>query len=220
MSSRRNGVNTQIFPGEFVNMTPRMVTQQQGLYLTQGMAQSGIIDIDKRPPKSTELFDPNGNGRSIANTGSVSLSTTTNQSPVVSPGNLGVSSPTWLATQNKQTPSNSLLQPRRKHSNSNTNDNDNYTNSNDNANTTNVLDGSMMRSLSLTSSSAGPQGRKEFGQMHSRSASASPGSVGKKKEQSGLLFDYSAQAPYEGVKPSDGECVCINSLVEVRRTLI
>ncbi|CAG8613843.1 11047_t:CDS:2, partial [Paraglomus occultum] len=158
MSSRRNGVNTQIFPGgmgEFVNMTSRMV-HQQGLYLTQGMAQSGVIDIDKRPPKSTELFDPNGNGRSISNTGSVSLSTTTSQSPVVSPGNLA-----------------------------------------------NVLDGSMMRSLSLTSSSVGPQGRKEFGQMHNRSVSASPGSVGKKKEQSGLLFDYSAQAPYEGVKPSD-----------------
>ncbi|CAG8623650.1 380_t:CDS:2 [Paraglomus brasilianum] len=207
MSSRRNGVNTQIFPGgmgEFVNMTSRMVPQQQGLYLAQGMAQSGVIDIDKRPPKSTELFDPNGNGRSISNAGSVSLSTTTSQSPVVSPGNLGVSSPTWLATpNNKQTPSNSLLQPRRKHSNSNTNNSDNYTNSNDNTNTTNVLDGSMMRSLSLTSPSVGPQGRKEFGQMHSRSASASPGSVGKKKEQSGLLFDYSAQAPYEGVKPSD-----------------
>jgi hypothetical protein len=51
----------------------------------------------------------------------------------------------------------------------------------------------MVRSLSVSSN-----GSQRSNQNHQNRGSTI------KKKNSGLLFDYSQQAPYEGVKPSEG----------------
>ncbi|CAI2165045.1 7845_t:CDS:2 [Funneliformis geosporum] len=177
MGPRRNNNGNQIFPGP----VPQDYMQRMGIapppimgfppQPTQpNMTTTGAI----RPPKSSELFDPN-------NSNNLPTSTALNTAPYnkVPVTSLPVNNTSQILSI---PPTNILSLPSRPThpilSSKNTNDN-----SNSNASNNSVVDGTMMRSLSLSSNSNGNHN--------------------KKNKDGPLLFDYSMQVPYEGVKPSE-----------------
>ncbi|CAG8802427.1 11214_t:CDS:2, partial [Dentiscutata erythropus] len=141
---RRNN-NNQIFPGpvppEHVNL-PRMNMMPPPImgFPQQPTPLNGAI----RPPKSSELFDPNNSTQA---------------------SNVSVSTPDTILPTSQPPSSTSAL----------------------------------VRSLSLSSNHS--QGKNQSN--HHRASSTSPSGTSKKKESGVLLFDYSMQVPYEGVKPSE-----------------
>ncbi|CAG8707580.1 20434_t:CDS:2 [Gigaspora margarita] len=209
---RRNNNGNQIFPGpvppEHVNL-PRMNMIPPPImgFPQQPTALTGAI----RPPKSSELFDPNHSASNVAvSTTDAILPTSQPSSGTLALGPLpSRNSPpvTSLkgtsASNNKTTPTSCAGTPAGKAINQNhintrrkNNGNDSSTNANNNS----ILNGTMMRSLSLSSNQS--QGKNQSN--HHRASSTSPSGTGKKKESGGgLLFDYSMQVPYEGVKPSE-----------------
>lgn len=260
---RRNNNGNQIFPGpipqEYVNMQ-RMVPPPIMGFAPQptqpNMTTTGAI----RPPKSSELFDPN-NPNNPNNLNNLPTSTTApyNKAPVaslpannaiqvspvpptfvsslpprptqpamsskvVSPsGNNNSSSMPWSGGSTTRTKV-TTLPPNHNNSNNrrkNTNDNNN-----NNASNNSVVDGTMMRSLSLSSNSS-QQSRNHHNNHnnhnnhhhhHNRASSTSPSgnnnNSNKKNNKDGsLLFDYSMQVPYEGVKPSEGNIIIILLLI-------
>ncbi|RIA90222.1 hypothetical protein C1645_770484 [Glomus cerebriforme] len=134
-------------------------------------------------------------------------------SKVVSPSvNNNSSSMPWSGGSTRKVttlPPNNNSNNRRKNTNEN---------NNNNASNNSVVDGTMMRSLSLSSNSS-QQSRNHHNNHnnhnnhnhhhhHNRASSTSPSGNGnnnnKKNSKDGsLLFDYSMQVPYEGVKPSE-----------------
>ncbi|CAG8773519.1 14590_t:CDS:2, partial [Racocetra persica] len=211
---RRNNNGNQMFPGpvppEHVSL-PRMNMMPPPImgFPQQPASLAGAI----RPPKSSELFDPNNSGQSS----NIVISASDSASPISvqpSPGTLALvplpsrhsppvtSSKGTSISNNKPTPASCAGVPsgakviNQNHVNTRrkNNGNDILTNANHNS----VVNGTMMRSLSLSSNHS--QGKSQSN--HHRASSISPSGNNKKKE-SGLLFDYSMQVPYEGVKPSE-----------------
>ncbi|CAG8577397.1 3108_t:CDS:2 [Acaulospora colombiana] len=167
-----------------------------------------------RPPKSSELFDPNNppvspsQNTNSSTTASSQISasqpsSTSTLSPLSSRPMSHTSSKSTSVPINKTstspwtgTSTGSKVASLPQNSNNANSRRKNATESTNNSNSNAVLDGTMMRSLSISSNSS------QQGRTHHRPPSTSPSGNGKKKE-SGLLFDYSMQVPYEGVKPSE-----------------
>ncbi|CAG8536353.1 8836_t:CDS:2 [Cetraspora pellucida] len=211
---RRNNNGNQMFPGpvppEHVSL-PRMNMIPPPImgFPQQPASLTGAI----RPPKSSELFDPNHSIQSsnIATSASDSISPTSVQPssgtltlvplpsrhspPVTSSKGSSISNNKTTATSCAGVPTGTKV-INQNHVNTRRKNNGNDTSTNANHNS--VVNGTMMRSLSLSSNHS--QGKNQSN--HHRASSTSPSGNNKKKE-GGLLFDYSMQVPYEGVKPSE-----------------
>ncbi|CAG8630750.1 3222_t:CDS:2, partial [Acaulospora morrowiae] len=217
---RRNNGGNHIIPGpispEYVNNVQRFGMAPPPMVGFPAQSTSSNVTGAIRPPKSTELFDPNNpSALSTQNTNLSAIASvqssvsqplsTSNSAPSSSRSTSHAPSSKSNSASGNKTPSSSpwtgpsagnKAASLTQNQNNNNSRRKNATESSSNSNNNAIVDGTMMRSLSISSNSS------QQSRTHHRPPSTPPSGNGKKKE-SGLLFDYSMQVPYEGVKPSE-----------------